>query len=90
MSKLRSEFHDCDVVCEAMDGSPVEDAPQPPSKVQMECVFKGKRRVPVAMYWVVDGVRVAYRGRNEFGPTWIPMQPNVTCVEDCFTDSALQ
>ena len=90
MSKLRSEFHDCEGVIEKIDGSPIaegEDAPTP-SKVQVECVFKGRR--PVAMYWVIDGVRVAYRGRNEWGPTWLPMLPNVTTTEDCFSHARVQ
>lgn len=101
MSKLQSVFSDVEIeAVEKIDGSPLTQEEKAEleyagPKVQVETVFKGKpseRKCPVAMYWVINGVRMAYRGRNEFGPTWLPMpgQDNVTCIEDCFTDAVPQ
>jgi hypothetical protein len=77
MSKLRSEFHDMESVTtthietgEVVDGV---------GRMQVECVFKGRRIV--AMYIVVDGERIASRGRKGVEPydypAWIPMRDDV-------------
>jgi hypothetical protein len=79
MSKLRSVFSDMESV-EAISiatGEPCHDAP--PMRMQVECVYKGRRIV--AIYIVADGERIAYRGRKGDYPydyrAWIPMRDDV-------------
>jgi hypothetical protein len=52
-----------------------------PSRMQVEAVFyQGKdpeKATPIAMYIVVDGERIAYRGREGGMPAWIPMKDGV-------------
>jgi hypothetical protein len=42
--------------------------------MRIEAVYRGRRRTPVAMYIVMDGERVAYRGRHGGVPAWISMK----------------
>jgi hypothetical protein len=67
MRQQYSVFDDCEVHC--------DDPNAPPMRMQIETLFKGRRKVPVAMYIVIDGRRVAYRGRQFDSPAWISMDP---------------
>jgi hypothetical protein len=77
MSKF-SIFDDCKIESvESLDGRP--DAPRP--RMQIETVFRGgsdpEIDVPIAIYIVLDGKRIAYRGRQFDAPAWIPTDPSV-------------
>ena len=52
-----------------------------PGRMQIEAVYyEGKdpgRATPIAMYIVIDGERIAYRGREDGMPAWIPMKEGV-------------
>lgn len=77
MSKLRSEFHDMESVTTThiVTGEVVDSV----GRMQVECVFRGKRIV--ALYVVVDGERIASRGRKGDPPydypAWIPLRDDV-------------
>ena len=74
MTELRSVFEDAEnVTC--------DDPAGPSIKMQIETVYKGRR--PVALYMVVDGKRVAYRGRQHGEPAWISMVPYVMFSTAC-------
>ena len=50
-------------------------------RMQVECVFyEGKdpeKATPIAIYIVIDGARIAYRGREGGIPAWISMKEDV-------------
>jgi hypothetical protein len=74
-----SLFDDCFVM-------PVEGLPTP--RMQVEAVYQSKKaaerdEVPIALYLVCDGERVAYRGQDERGAAaWIPTGNSVTNIKD--------
>jgi hypothetical protein len=54
-----------------------DDPNAPPIRMQVEAVFRGGRRTPVAIFIVVGGERIAYRGRLGGMPAWISMKDDV-------------
>ena len=60
-------------------GEPAPDAAV--GRMQVECVYyEGKdpeKATPIAIYIVLDGARIAYRGREGGMPAWISMKDDV-------------
>ena len=75
MSKLRSEFNEMEGVStrDKKTGEFIDD--EGPFDVKVETVFKGRRIV--AMYIVMNGERIAYRGREGGVPAWVSMKDGV-------------
>ena len=74
-----SEFHDLENRSVTnLDGSPItpeEERWALQDRMQVEFVF-GRRKhpeVPLGMYLVINGKRVASRGKRYGQPAWIPM-----------------
>jgi hypothetical protein len=81
MSKLRSEFHEMESVStqDIKTGKFAVNDEGPFADMKVETVFKGRRIV--AIYIVMNGERIAYRGREGNPPydypAWIPMKDDV-------------
>jgi hypothetical protein len=71
MKKRWSEFSDFGEVI---------DVPSIP--MQVEAVFERRRKVPVELYLVLDGERVAYRGMQHGAMQWIPMGGKIRAILD--------
>jgi hypothetical protein len=60
-------------------GEPAPDGAM--GRMQVECVYyEGKdpeKATPIAIYVVLDGERVAYRGRQGGVPAWVSMKDDV-------------
>ena len=67
--QVRSVFEDCKCSCDDPNAGP-------PPKVQAEFVGTDPDN-PTEVYLVVNGERVAYRGRAGGMPAWIPMSDKV-------------
>jgi hypothetical protein len=65
---------------EFSDFGEVIDGPSIP--MQLEAVFEGRRKVPVELYLVLDGERVAYRGMQHGAMQWIPRGGKIIAVLD--------
>ena len=81
MTKLRSEFHEMKSVStqDIKTGRFVDNDEGPFADMKVETVFKGSRIV--TMFIVMNGERIAYRGREGKPPydypAWIPMRDDV-------------
>jgi hypothetical protein len=70
-SELRSEFHEMESVSaqNIKTGKLVDNEEGPFADMKVETVFNGRRIV--AIYIVMNGERIAYRGREGGMPAWI-------------------
>jgi hypothetical protein len=77
MSKLRSEFHEMESVSTQVikTGKFADSDEGPFADMKVETVFKGRRIV--AIYILMNGERIAYRGREGGMPAWISMKESV-------------
>ena len=81
MSKLRSEFHEMESVSTQVikTGKFADNDEGPFADMKVETVFKGRRIV--AIYIVMNGERIAYRGREGNPPydypAWVSMKDDV-------------